>query len=114
MWKDVLVQLARHTALRRTFLVDDEVMIFPSTGRQTESDDWRLGAGKMTGVIDALLLDKLRQPSFRLRARDLVYISDYHCTSDPFILARYISPIATDVLRTFHVNGTTLSGSARH
>src|SRR5260370_39826191 len=114
MWKDVLVQLARHTALRRTFLVDDEVMIFPSTGRQTESDDWRLGAGKMTGVIDALLLDKLRQPSFRLRACDLVYISDYHRTSDPFILARYIGPVRTAGFGTFHANRTTLSGSASH
>src|SRR5712664_2529515 len=47
MWKDVLVQLARHAALRRTFLVDDEVMIFPSTSRQTKSNDWRLGASKM-------------------------------------------------------------------
>jgi hypothetical protein len=36
MWKDVLVQLARHTALRRTFLVDDEVMVLPSTSRQTK------------------------------------------------------------------------------
>jgi hypothetical protein len=64
VWKDVLVQLARHTALRRTFLVDDQVMIFPSTRRQTESNDWRLGAGKMTCVMNALVLDKLRQPSF--------------------------------------------------
>ena len=83
MWKDVLVQLARHTALRRAFLVDDEVMIFPSTSRQTKSNDWRLGASKMTFVIDALVLDELRQPSFGFGTRELVGVSDYHCTSDP-------------------------------
>jgi hypothetical protein len=51
-------------------------MIHPSTSRQTKGNDWRLGAGKMTGVIDAFLLDKLRQPSFGFRARELDDVSD--------------------------------------
>jgi len=114
MGKDVLVQLARQAALRRAFLVDGQVKIVPPTGRQTKSNDWRLGAGKMTLVIDALVLDELRQPSFGFGARELVDVSDYHCTSDPFVLARYIGPIAADVLRAFYVYRTTLSGSARH
>jgi len=114
MGKDVLVQLARHAALRRTFLIDDEVMIFPSTSRQTKSHDWRLGAAKMTFVVNALPLNEFRQPSFGFRARELVDVSDYHCTSDPFVLARYIDPIAADVLRAFDIYRTTLSGSARH
>ncbi len=114
MWKDVLVQLARHAALRRTLLVHDQVMISPSTCRHTESNNWRLGAGKMTCVINALLLDELRQPSFGLRTRELVDVSDYHCTSDPFVLARYVGPIPADVLRAFDIYRTTLSGSARH
>jgi hypothetical protein len=114
MGKDVLVQLARHTALRRTLLVDDEVMIHPPTSRQTKSNDWRLGAGKMTCVIDTLLLDKFRQPSFGFRTRELVDVSDYNCTSDPFVLARYIGAITADVQRAFNIYRTTLSGSARH
>src|ERR1700689_3391214 len=114
MWKDVLVQLARHSAWRRALFVDSQVKSFPSTSRQTESSDWRLGAGKMTLVIDALILNKLRQPSFGFGARELVDVSDYHCTSDPFVLARHISPIAADILRAFYIYRTTLSGSARH
>jgi hypothetical protein len=68
MWKDVLVQLARHAALRRALLVDGEVKILPATGRQTKCKDWRLGEGKMICVIDTLVLDELRQPSFGFRA----------------------------------------------
>jgi hypothetical protein len=68
----------------------------------------------MTGVINALLFDELRQPPFGLRTRDLVDASDYHCASCSLDLARYINAVATDVLRALNVNGTTLSGSARH
>jgi len=68
MWKDVLVQLARHAALRRALLVDGEVKILPATGRQTKCKDWRLGEGKMICVIDTLVRDELRPPSFGFRA----------------------------------------------
>jgi hypothetical protein len=67
----------------------------------------------MTHVIDALVLDGLRQPSFGLGTGELLDASDYHCTSDPFVLARYVDAIATDVLRAFDTNGTTLCPDLR-
>jgi hypothetical protein len=63
-----------------------------------ERNDWRLGAGKMAGGIDSVLFDKVRQPSFGLRARNLVDGTDDHRTSDSFVLARYIEAIAAECI----------------
>ena len=52
----------------------------------------------MTSLVNALLLDELRQPSFGLRLRDLADVSDYHCTSGSLGLAWYIDAVPADVL----------------
>jgi hypothetical protein len=70
----------------------------------------------MTGGIDSVLFDKVRQPSFGLRARNLVDGTDDHRTSDSFVLARYIEAIAADVLRDKHDRSTRYppSSASRH
>jgi hypothetical protein len=83
MWKEVLVQLARHAALRRALLVDGQVKILPPTGRQTKSNDWRLGAGKRRKIHSALQ-DATREPRQPLFGRTRVNRQDLGRSSDSF------------------------------
>src|SRR6266851_1630639 len=68
----------------------------------------------MCGIVDALLFDKLRQPSLGLRSCQLINASDYHVASGSLNLAQYIDAVPANVFFALNTYGTTLSGSARH